>query len=73
MTHTCPTWSMPICRAARALKISSATCISQKWLPAPCVASWGSPRFLARALTFSGSAESIRPYSSQCSLSSAHA
>ena len=33
----------------------------------------GRPRFLARAETDAGSAESIRPYSSQCSLSSAHA
>jgi len=32
----------------------------------------GSPRFFARMLTFDGSACSIRPYSSQCSLSSAH-
>lgn len=34
---------------------------------------WGRPLFLARLLTFPGSACSILPYSSQCSLSSAHA
>jgi hypothetical protein len=33
----------------------------------------GRPRFLARMLTLVGSAPSMRPYSSQCSLSSAHA
>ena len=34
---------------------------------------WGRPRFLARWLTLVGSALSMRPYSSQCSLSSAQA
>ena len=33
----------------------------------------GRPLFLALTLTFEGSAFSIRPYSSQCSLSSAQA
>ena len=57
------------------------TCSSRLLLLALCMYSsrcdfslaWGSPRFLARWLTLLGSACSIRPYSSQCSLSSAHA
>ena len=36
-------------------------------------ATCGRPRFLARWLTLVGSALSMRPYSSQCSLSSAQA
>jgi len=42
--------------------------IEYELLPPTC----GNPRFLARMLTLDGSACSIRPYSSQCSLSSAH-
>lgn len=47
--------------------------ISAQWSPASNVSICGKPRFLARWLTLLGSACSIRPYSSQCSLSSAHA
>jgi hypothetical protein len=41
--------------------------------PYPSVPICGSPRFFARDDTLLGSAVSMRPYSSQCSLSSARA